>query len=209
KIIARDDVHAAARALTWKWNQVEGRKAVNVTQLSKRCTMHKQILVWVALLLALAATASPATAQGGDIQCQGTHTASFNPGLRLTPGIVNLTSATIYSICTSLSNPEITYGLSSGTGMFPASCLDLLGGPPSATRIITWNTGETSKWLFSESSQNISGTIVQTQVGVIVEGKFAGSTAIGVLVLVAPPLIECLGPPGVTSSQGIATLSIF
>lgn len=30
-----------------------------------------------------------------------------------------------------------------------------------------------------------------------------------ILELAAPPLIGCLGPPGITSSQGIATLSIF
>lgn len=171
--------------------------------------MHKRILVWGALLLALVATASPAAAQGGDIQCQGTHSASFNPGLLLTPRLVTLNSSTIYPICTSVSNPEITYGIFSGTGMFQASCLNVLAGPPSATWTITWNTGETSQWLHSENNQNVSGTIVQTQVGVIVSGKFAGSTAVGLLVTVAPPLIECLGPPGVTSSQGIATLSIF
>ena len=171
--------------------------------------MRKRILVWGVLLLALAATVSPAAAQGGDIQCQGTHSVSFNPGLRLTPGFVTLTRSTIYSVCTSVSDPEITYGLTSGTGMFQASCLNVLAGPPSTTWIITWNTGETSEWLYSSSTQNVSGTIVQTQIGVIVSGKFAGSTAIGVLAQVAPPLIECLGPPGVTHSQGIATLSIF
>lgn len=70
--------------------------------------------------------------------------------------------------------------------------------PRAATWIITWNTGETSEWLYSGSTQNVSGTIVQTQIGVIVAGKFAGSTAIGVLATVAPPLIEChrsLYPP--------------
>jgi hypothetical protein len=171
--------------------------------------MHKRILVLGALLIVLVATASPAAAQGGDIECQGTHSVSFNPGLRLTPGLVTLTRSTIYAVCTSLSDPEITYGLSSGTGMFQASCLNVLAGPPSTTWTITWNTGETSQWLYSSSTQNVSGTIVQTQIGVIVAGKFAGSTAIGVLVQVAPPVIECLGPPGVTTSQGLATLSIF
>ena len=172
--------------------------------------MQKRTLVWGTLLLALFATALPAAAQGGDIQCQGTHSAGFNPGLRLTPAFVTLTRSTIYSLCTSVSNPEITYGLTSGTSVFQASCLDLLAGPPFATSwIITWNTGETSEWLYSSTTQNVSGTIVQTHIGVIVSGKFAGSTAIGGQVLVAPPLIECLGPPGVTSSQGVATLSIF
>jgi len=171
--------------------------------------MRKRMPVWGAFLFALAAMASPAAAQGGDIQCQGTHSVSYNPGLLFTPGFTTLTRSTIYSLCTSISDPAITYGLTSGTSSFQASCLNLLAGPPSATWILTWNTGETSEWLYSSSTQNVSGTIVQTQTGVIVAGKFAGSTAIGVLVLAAPPVINCFGPPGVTGSQGVATLSIF
>ncbi len=171
--------------------------------------MSKRIPVWVALLFALAVTASPAAAQGGDIQCQGTHSVSYNPGLLLTSQFITLTGSVIYSLCTSVSDPAITYGLISVAGSFPASCLNLLAGPPSATWIITWNTGETSEWFYSSTTQNVSGTIVQTETGVIVAGKFAGSTAIGVQVLVAPPVINCLGPPGVRGSQGIATLSIF
>ena len=171
--------------------------------------MRKRIFVWGALLFVLAATASPAAAQGGDIQCQGTHSVSYNPGLLFTSQFITLTGGTIYSLCTSISDPAITYGLVSVAGSFPASCLNLFAGPPSTTWTITWNTGETSEWLYSGSTQNVSGTIVQTQIGVIVAGKFAGSTAIGAQVLAAPPLINCLAPPGVRGSQGITTLSIF
>ena len=171
--------------------------------------MHKRFLFCGALLLALVATASPAAAQGGDIQCQGTHTASFNPGLLFTSQLVTLKDSTIYAVCTSVSNPEITYGLSGVTTMFPADCVGFLAGGTSVTRTITWNTGETSTWLFAGSTQNITGTNVVTQIGVIVAGKFAGSTAIGVLALVAPPVIQCLAPPGVTRNQGLASLSIF
>ncbi|HVR95507.1 MAG TPA: hypothetical protein VMW27_02760 [Thermoanaerobaculia bacterium] len=171
--------------------------------------MRTRNFVWVTFLLAFAATVSPAVAQGGDVLCPGTHSVTFSPGLRLTPGFVHLTRSTIYTPCVSVSDPTITYGITSGGGAFQASCLDLLAGPPSTTWIITWNTGETSEWLYSSSTQNVSGTIIQTQIGVIVAGKFAGSTAIGVLALAAPPVIQCLSPSGVTTSQGLATLTIF
>jgi hypothetical protein len=171
--------------------------------------MNKRFFVCGALLFAVVATASPAAAQGGDIQCQGTVTVTYTPGLLFTTQLVNLKSSTIFPLCTSISNPEITYGLASANTTFPADCIGLLATPLSSTRTFTWNTGETSQMLYSSNSQNVTGTVVQTQIGVIVAGKFAGSSAIAVVALVAPPVIQCLGPPGVTSTQGISTLSIF
>ena len=167
------------------------------------------ILVLGAFLVALAATASPVAAQLVDIQCEGTQTSSYSPGLLLTPQTVTVTFSTIYAPCTSVSDPEITTGLASGTASVTTSCLELLDGPPgSTTRVITWNTGETSTWVFTLTSQHLGGVVFITQTGAIVAGKFAGSTAVGVVALLSPPVIQCLASPGVTRVQGALTLTI-
>lgn len=142
-------------------------------------------------------------------QCVGTGATTYSPGLLLTPQVVSRNATAIYSPCVTL-DPDVTYGIiTEGNVTSSLSCLAILQGSGTLiTRVITWNTGETSEWQFTSSVQVLGGIHSVLQTGAITAGKFAGATAIGTRTLLAPPLIECLAPPGVTRQQGLVTLTI-
>jgi hypothetical protein len=153
-------------------------------------------------------SASPAQAGLLDATCTGTQTATYSPGLLLTPQFVFITASTSYTPCASVSDPAIT-SAHFGPSTFPTtmSCLDLLSTRSGSTTI-TWNTGETTTFSYTVTRTNSAGQYVSTYLGTVTAGKFLGDTVSQTFAGVTPNLIGCLAPPGVTSESGAAVLEV-
>lgn len=151
--------------------------------------------------------ASPAQAGLLDVTCAGTQTATYSPGVLLTPQFVFVTASTSYTTCVS-SNPDIT-SAHFGPATFPTtlSCLDLLSTRSGSTTI-TWNTGETTTFSYTVTRTNTAGQYVSTYLGTVTAGKFLGDTVSQTFVGAALNLVGCLAAPGITSESGPALLEI-
>jgi hypothetical protein len=138
----------------------------------------------IAIAIAIAASVpvgtNAAVADPLDVECGGTQTVTFTPGLLLFPANHTITLRTIYSPCVLASEPALTAGQSNGTVQETRSCLDL-ARPGTATRLIAWNTGQTSTFTYNRIVTSVGADEVVTLTGTITTGLFAGrQTAVAV-----------------------------
>jgi hypothetical protein len=54
----------------------------------------------------------------------------------------------------------------------------------------------------------VAGQAVATRTGSITAGKFAGATAVSEVATPSINLLNCFGPPGITSASGYGTIAI-
>jgi hypothetical protein len=151
--------------------------------------------------------AGSATADPLDLECTGTMSVTFTPGLTLTPTEQTVTTNEIYAPCTSASNPAVTSGQSGVTRHIVMGCLDL-AQPGSGAETFTWNTGQTSEFNYNRTISRIGGNTVVTLTGAITQGLFAGDAAVSVIVGPTVDTLKCLIPPGITSLFAVITLTI-
>ncbi|WP_027008490.1 hypothetical protein [Conexibacter woesei] len=167
----------------------------------------------VALLVALAALAlgtawNPPSAHALDLTtCTGTENATYTPGELLTTRSTAVAYANTYS-CTS-TDPTIT-GLTSG-GSYTAdlSCLSVPTLTTGMRHQIHWNNGDTSNTTSTERAYTtVAGQTIETSVSHVDSGKFAGDEVVQTLTNPALDLLRCLAEPGVTSKQGVLTMTV-
>jgi hypothetical protein len=168
---------------------------------------HALVGVAIAIAASVPAGTSPAAADPLDVECGGTQTVTFSPGLLLVPTNQTVTVQAIYSPCVSASEPTLTAGHSGVTVHETRSCLDL-AVPGTATRIYAWNTGQTSTFTYNRTVTSLGGDEVVTLTGTITAGLFAGDTAVEVIIGPTLDTLACLSPPGITSRIGVTTLTI-
>lgn len=163
--------------------------------------------VLVAVALAVGVPFNTAAAGILDVTCAGTQTVTYTPGLVLQPSPQSIHFNNILAPCVSATVPELTSGVSIGTAMRTASCLDLVE-PDSSVATFTWNTGQSSVFSYNRTVTTVGGTTIVTLTGVITSGLFAGDTAINITSGPAIDVLDCLQPPGVTSRSGVVALTI-
>ncbi len=166
-----------------------------------------RVLVAVATALAVGVPVGTAAADPLDLVCAGTQTVTYSPGLTLVPTSQTITVQAIYSPCVSASQPAVTAGQAGVTTHEVRSCLDV-AEPGGATRFITWNTGQTSTFLYNAIVNTVGGNTVVTLTGTITAGLFAGDSAVQVIVGPTLDTLSCLIPPGITSRFSVTTLTI-
>lgn len=165
------------------------------------------IALTVALTGTTAVSASVAHAAPVDVTCAGTETATYHPGVRLTPQSVHVAVTGILAPCTS-SNPAITAANYTESFTATLSCQTLLAGR-TGTRVFHWSNGQSSTFTFNRTLNNAGGQVTVTFTGNITAGQFAGDTAVEQVVLVSPNTLQCLASPGLTSlGPGPAVLII-
>ncbi len=170
-------------------------------------------LVTAVFALALTALGPVGTASAGvlDVTCTppSSHNTSYDPPLTLAPQNVAFTITTQYGPCVSLSNPAITSGFRSTTGVAPGrSCLDLLDSG-FLTSTITWNTGQTSTIAVNSSTTVVGAALVVTMTGTVTSGLFAGSTVVQVFTGPAADVLLCTAGLGtVAGIYSLVTLEI-
>jgi hypothetical protein len=166
------------------------------------------IVLAVASFTLMIGPGSPAHAAPLDVTCTGTQHVKISPGLLLAPRDVTLTVNAIYAPCTSTG----VSGLMSATNKasFPipgASCLNPFD-PGSGTKVLTWNTGQTSVFSFNRIGSNVGGSNIISSTGAITSGLFAGATATEVVVGPSLNTLNCLAEPGITDRYTTILLHI-
>ena len=165
-------------------------------------------LVFALLLVAMAflpAAASAATV----IQCVGTETIEFSPGLTLTPQATTIAVTLDLATCTGISDPPVMSLFLQVAPTFTASCLAPLDGLLiTQTSMYTWNTGDTSSMQLTVTGTRAGAVQIITGTGEIIGGLFEGASVVFVHTLPIPGVLQCLAPPGVTEISGPAMMTI-
>lgn len=160
-----------------------------------------------ALALGLSALVTTGTAAGAavvDLQCTGSQTLSYSPGLTLTPQAVTVSGSGSFS-CPLSSDPAISTGSFTVGPVGATLGCALTGG--SGTFAYTWNTGQVSTVSATSVVTANLGVVVVTSTGTVVSGPFAGDTAVFTWTGSSPGLLDCLTPAGVTQYSGPTTLT--
>lgn len=148
------------------------------------------------------------------LNCSGSYSTTYNPGLTYTPQQVTYNTSNTYGwpngLC--LGGGAVTSGTSSLTNaqLPAASCADLLGPPVTGTTTVTWNTGETTRYEWRSTAVNVLGTLQTTTTGTVVEGKYQGGSVQRISIAPNLQILQnaCNSPTGLTSDNGTVTLTI-
>ncbi|SES36752.1 hypothetical protein SAMN05216188_14116 [Lentzea xinjiangensis] len=105
----------------------------------------------------LCGVTTPANAVGGgDVNCGGTQITTYNPGLTLTERPVHVHLTRHFAPCISLSNPQVTFGVTEERRVTTLSC-QTLAEPGTGTREIEWSTGQKSEYSYTRTITNVGG----------------------------------------------------
>lgn len=140
----------------------------------------------------------------GQLQCSGTETVGYHPGVTLAPRDVDLTVRGRFTHCAD-STGKVTSGAYDEHFPLFTGCNNLLEGF-TAQRTFKWNTGESSTAEIRGSSTAVAGQVVTTIIGTVVKGRFRGRSVEEVIILPQPSVLDCL-TTGFTGATGETTLA--
>ena len=112
----------------------------------------------------------------------------------------------IYPTCTDIQAINGSY---SETFTLTASCLVLLDSG-TTTRTFAWGNPQagSSTFDYNVTANEAGGQLVVTNTGLITAGKFAPASALQVITLTTPNILQCLGS-GISNVTGPTTLAIY
>ncbi|MEU4212375.1 hypothetical protein AB0F13_20645 [Streptomyces sp. NPDC026206] len=151
------------------------------------------------------ATGSADAHSPAHVQCQGTETVTYRPGVTLAARNIEITTEGRFSSCID-STGKVTSGSYGERFTIFAGCNDLLDGFEDR-RTIKWSTGDTSVIKATGSSTAVAGQVVTTLTGTVTQGRFRGRTAVQIITLPQPGVLQCLST-GFTGATGVTTLTI-
>ncbi|WP_141662932.1 hypothetical protein [Streptomyces sp. Wb2n-11] len=170
---------------------------------------------WAGLISAVAALmvfAMPAHAAAtapqqplSAVQCTGSETTTYSPGVVFRPRNISLTTTGSFTSCLDTTS-QVTAGAYAETFTLFAGCNNLLDDF-TGQRVITWNTGATSVITGSGSSTAVLGQVITTFTGTVTQGLFQGSSVLQTITLPQPNTLKCL-TTGITEATGITTLTL-
>ena len=166
-----------------------------------------------AFLLTAGSTRAPAAALTGSadpqlavLQCTGSESDTYSPGVIFQARPFTVTTAGQFSSCLDGAG-EVTSG-AYGPEQFTldVGCSDLFDSF-HGVRTIQWNTGDTSVMDGSGQSTEVAGQVITTVTGTITQGRFQGLNAVQTITLPQPGVLQCL-TTGYTSATGVTTLTL-
>ncbi|PNE32407.1 hypothetical protein AF335_17515 [Streptomyces eurocidicus] len=160
---------------------------------------------------------APASAQPrrpGLLQCEGTESVSYQPGVILKARPIHITIDGRFASCAGGDGAVKNGGYHEEFTLI-TGCNKLLEGFRSR-RTYTWNTGHSGPRHTSDSSTaDISGSstaavgqVVTPVTGTVTRGRFQGHSLLQVIPLPQPSALQCL-TDGLTGVTGVTTLTIF
>lgn len=148
------------------------------------------------------------------LQCAGTSTTTYSPGLTNTTQSTTVTASDNLSVCTQLSLPPVILsGTAQAQFVRNESCVILLSGGPGSS-VIKWSTGDSSTFNWTSTITEVNGNFVVVQTGTITSGRYSGQSAASTRVLT--PILSgeldiataCNSPTGIIGNNGTYTLTI-
>ncbi|BAJ31295.1 MULTISPECIES: hypothetical protein [Kitasatospora] len=158
------------------------------------------------LLAAPAVLAPPAAhAEPVAMVCTGTGQQAYRPGITLTTRPTTVTNTSDLTACTGgpVGSGHHRFGPFATT----ASCLYTPPTGPDAFDL-SWDDGTTSHYEGSYLVTTAGGQLVVTSTGTVTAGRFAGAALREVVAYLAPDLLRCATPQGVTSVSGPITIAV-
>ncbi|MEW9551939.1 hypothetical protein [Nonomuraea sp. NPDC050783] len=162
-------------------------------------------LATVALLGVLVVATGPTARAATLVQCQGTETVTYDPGVTFTPQDIEVTVRGRFTSCVDGAG-QVTSGTYGEQFTILAGCNDLFDDF-QGRRTVAWNTGDSSVIEGNGSSTAVAGQVVTTFTGTVVQGRFQGRSAVQTITLVQPGALQCL-TTGFTRAIGVTTLTI-
>lgn len=176
------------------------------TALTARARRRAVALTAGAVLAAsLLVTAPAGAAPGPVLQCQGTETTTYDPGIVLQPRDITVTVEGRLDSCLD-GTGGVTSGAYGERFLFNVGCNNLLDGFTDR-RAFTWNSGERSVVEITGTTNAVAGQVVTTITGTVVEGRYAGRSLLQVITLPQPDLLLCL-TTGLRGATGVTTLTL-
>ncbi|GAA3036433.1 hypothetical protein GCM10020000_12590 [Streptomyces olivoverticillatus] len=155
-----------------------------------------------------AAAPVPAAAhprESGPLQCQGTESISYHPGLTLRPRHIHVTVDGRFASCVGGDGAVKSGGYHEEFTLF-TGCNNLLEGFRTR-RKYTWNTGDSSTADITGSSTAVAGQVVTPVTGTVTHGRFHGRNLLQLIPVPQPGALQCLSG-GVTGATGPTVLVI-
>ncbi|WKU42978.1 hypothetical protein Q3V23_02225 [Streptomyces sp. VNUA116] len=164
---------------------------------------------------------APASARPRDpglLQCQGTESVSYQPGIILRARPIHITVDGRFASCAGGDGTVKSGGYHEEITLV-TGCNNLLEGFRSR-RTYTWNTyrstddagprhsSDSSTADISGSSTAVVGQVVTPVTGTVTRGRFQGHSLLQVIPLPQPSALQCLGD-GLTGTTGVTTLTIL
>jgi len=153
-----------------------------------------------------AASADAAAHAVTALQCQGTESDVYTPGVTFQPRLFTITITGRLISCVDAAGQVSSGSYGPEQVAVYAGCDDLFDAF-HGSRTFVWNTGDASVLEGSGQSTEVAGQVVTTFTGTIVQGRFQGQSAIQTITLPQPSALQCL-TTGYTGATGIDTLTI-
>lgn len=138
-----------------------------------------------------------------DLDCTGSQTLSYSPGLNLDPQQVTVHGSGS-SDCSSTDSTLTSGGFTVGPVNAALGCA-LTGG--TGTFVYTWNNGNSSTISATSDVTFDLGVVQIVSNGTVTSGEFTGDTVLFTWTGTSPGLLDCLTPQGVTQYSGPTTLT--
>jgi hypothetical protein len=140
------------------------------------------------------------------LQCEGSESVQYQPGLTNTPRPTTITATATLAPCTVPTQPSITGGSGGYSVSLTASCTALAF--PDYTEIYHWNdqTQSTVHYMTTVVVRGVS-EIVLTSTGTVISGFGLGSLATQQETFVNIDFLACLTPQGLPSNGALVLLT--
>jgi len=153
-----------------------------------------------------AARAGAVNPQLGVLQCLGTESDTYSPGVILQPRLFTVTTAGRFSSCVDGEGTVASGAYGPEQFSLDVGCSDLFDDF-HGVRTIRWNTGDTSVLEGNGQSNEVAGQVITTITGTVTQGRFQGWSAVQTITLPQPGVLQCL-TTGYTGATGVTTLTL-
>ncbi|MFF4738308.1 hypothetical protein ACFY2W_20850 [Streptomyces sp. NPDC001262] len=153
-------------------------------------------------------TAVPASAHprdSGQVQCHGTESVSYQPGVTLEARPIHFTVDGHFDSCTG-GDGTVKSGGYHEEFTVTTGCINPLEEFRDH-RTYVWNTGESSTADIAGSSTVVAGQVVTPATGTVTHGRFHNRKVLQIIPIVQPSALQCLGD-GLTHATGATVLTI-
>jgi len=140
------------------------------------------------------------------LQCQGTESDAYAPGVTFQPRLFTITITGRLGSCIDAAGEVSSGSYGPEQVSIYAGCDDLFDAF-QGSRVFVWSTGDVSVLEGSGQSTEVAGQVVTTFTGTILQGRFQGESAIQTITLPQPSVLRCL-TTGYTGATGVTTLTI-
>lgn len=174
--------------------------------LGGRSVRVAALLAAVVLGTAAPAPASAHARDSGPLQCLGTESVTYSPGVTLLPRPIHVTVDGRFGSCAGGGGAVKSGGYHEEFTLF-TGCNNLLEGF-RARRTYAWNTGDSSTADIAGSSTAVAGQVVTPVAGTVTHGRFRGRGVLQLIPLPQPGVLQCLSG-GLTGATGPTTLTVL